>query len=231
MVHNIGQANYFAFLRSSLLIFLLLIIPVVLSNHPEGAVVGLLVLVVVFVFPGYLLLTLLSRLPGGLRILLSPIFGIVSITTAYDIVARTSWAAYFPYLVVALSAAGMILVAFHKHAPTSTWRTQEGYESVVAGSVVALSVAPVFWRSGRFSGGEFVFYGPAGQDQLFHVTLLQRLLYHVPPDNFMVSGLRPSVYHYFDDLTLAVILRVQNTLHLGTTDLFDLYYRCYPLFV
>ncbi len=232
MVHNIGQASPRARLQVLLLIFLLLFIPLALCNRPEGAVLGLLVFVVVFIFPGYLLLTLLSSLRGGVRILLSPIFGIVSITTAYDILARASLAAYFPYLAIVLSAAGMILVARHtRQATAPSWWALEGYECVLAGSVVALSVATIFWRSGRFSGGEFVFYGPAGQDPLFHVTLLQRLLYHVPPDNFMVSGLRPSVYHYFDDLTLAVILRVQNTLHLGTTDLFDLYYRCYPLVV
>jgi hypothetical protein len=71
---------------------------------------------------------------------------------------------------------------------------------VLVGAVVALGVAPLYWRSGRFSSGEFVFYGPAGQDPLFHVTLLQRLLHHVPPDNFIASGFTAPVYHYFDDL-------------------------------
>ena len=61
--------------------------------------------------------------------------------------------------------------------------------------------------------------------------MLQRLLHHIPPDNFMFSGLRATVYHYFDDLTLALILRIQSTLHLGVTDLFDLFYRCYPTVV
>jgi hypothetical protein len=102
---------------------------------------------------------------------------------------------------------------------------------VMAGCATALSVALLFWRSGRFSNGEFVFYGPAGHDHLYHVTLLQRLLHHVPPDNFIVSGLRAPVYHYFDDLAIALLLRAQDTLHLGATDVFDLYYRCYPLVV
>jgi hypothetical protein len=233
MVHNLDQASNFEFLQGSLLIFPLLLIPFSLSNHPEGAVLGILVSVVIFILPGYILLTLLSRLPGSVRTVLSPTFGIVSITTAYDIFARASIAAYFPYLVVVISVAGMILVALQiRHAPTpSCWTPGEGYESVMAGSAVALSVAPLFWRSGRFFDGEFVFYGPTGQDHLYHLTLLQRLLQHVPPDNFMVSGLRAPVYHYFDDLALALILRAQNTLHLGVTDLFDLYYRCYPTFV
>jgi len=232
MAENKGQANRFAFLQGSLLIFLLLLVPLVLSNNPEGAVLGILVFVVVFFFPGYLLLTLLSSLPGSVRIVLSPVFGIVSITTAYDIFARASMSAYFPYLVVVLSAAGMVLFALQsRHAPTPSRWTLGGYETVMAGSAVALSVAPIFWRGGRFSDGEFVFYGPTGQDPLYHVTLLQRLLHHVPPDNFIVSGLRAPVYHYFDDLTLALILHAQHTLHLGATDLFDVYYRCYPMLV
>jgi hypothetical protein len=232
MVDKIGQASHFAFLQASLLAFLLLLIPVVLSNHPEGAILGILVFVVIFFFPGYLLLSLLSRLQGGVRTVLSPVFGIVSITTAYDLFARASIALYFPYLVVVLSAAGVMLFARQcRAAPALSWWTLTRYESVMAGCAVALTVAPLYWRSGRFSDGEFVFYGPAGQDPLFHVTLLQRLLHHVPPDNFMVSGLRPTVYHYFGDLTLALILRAQHALHLGTTDLFDLYYRCYPVLV
>lgn len=232
MVNNTNQASRFAFLQSSLLIFLLLLIPLVLSNHPEGAILGILLFLVIFFFPGYLLLTLLSRLPDAVRALLSPIFGIVSVTTAYNVFALASMAAYFPYLVVALSAAGMVLFALRirQRISRSGW-TLNAYEGVIAGSAVALTVAPVYWRSGRFSGSEFVFYGPAGQDHLYHVGLLQRLLHHVPPDNFMVAGLRAPVYHYFDDLTMALILRAQSTLHLGATDLFDLYYRCYPIFV
>jgi hypothetical protein len=229
MVKNIARANYSAFLWTSVLIILVLLIPIALAIHPAGVIVGVLVFIVAFVFPGYLFLTLLNRLSWGLRILLSPIFGILTVTTTYDIFCRASIPGYFPYLVVALSVAGMTVAALQvRNAPRLPLT---GYESAIAGSVAALTVAPVFWRSGRFSNGEFVFYGPAGQDQLYHVSLLQRLLHHVPPDNLMVAGLRAPVYHYFDDLTLAVILRVQNALHLGATDVFDLFYRCYPIIV
>ena len=228
-MQNISQPRRFAIFQASSLIFLFLLVPLVLSNNPEGSALGIVVFVVIFFFPGYLLLTLLGKLPAGMQILLSPIFGILTMTTAYDLCARASRASFFPYLVVALSAAGIIL--FVRQLRIAPLSCNQGHEAVIAGSAVALCVAPILWRSGRFSGSEFVFYGPAGQDPLFHVTLLQRLLHHVPPDNFMVSGLRPTVYHYFGDLAQALILRAQNTLHLGATDLFDLYYRCYPLFV
>jgi hypothetical protein len=65
---------------------------------------------------------------------------------------------------------------------------------------------------------------PAGTSISNHVTPLQRLLHHVPPATFIVSGLRAPVYHYFDDLALALLLRARNALHLGETEVFDLFY-------
>ncbi len=232
MEHNSSRVSPSALVQVLLLILVLVSVPLVLSNNLAGAVSAVLLLGVVFILPGYLFLNLLGEPPSGLRVLLSPVLGIVTITTAYDIFSLASKDAYFPYYVVALAAAGVLIFALQtrRTAPLSWWTRQE-YESLLAGSVVALCVAPVLWRSGRFSDGEFVFYGPAGQDQLFHVTLLQRLLHHVPPDNFMVSGLRPTIYHYFDDLALALILRCQNALHLHAINVFDLYYRCYPVLV
>jgi len=232
MVQDSARGSRFAPLRVALFILPLLLVPLVWSNDPLGALTGILLLGVMFFFSGYLLLSVLGELRGDLRILLSPVFGIVSVTTAYDMFARASLAGYFPYLVVALSAAGIVLFALQiRRTATPSWWTRKEYQTVAAGSAVAFSVAPIFWRSGRFSDGEFVFYGPAGQDPLFHVTLLQRLLHHVPPDNFIVSGLKEPVYHYFGDLTLAVVLRVQDALHLHAINLFDLYYRCYPILV
>ena len=232
MAQSIAQASRFAFLQAISLLFLVLLVPLALSNHMGGAASGILIFLVVFFFPGYLLLSLSSSLRGSVRTVLSPIFGIVSVTTAYDVFARASLGAYFFYLLAALSVVGMVLCALQaRQSRLWTQWTHEGYETVLAGCAADLSIASLFWRSGRFSGGEFVFYGPAGHDHLYHVTLLQRLLHHVPPDNFIFSGLRPPVYHYFDDLALALLLRAQNALHLGSTDVFDLYYRCYPTVV
>jgi len=211
-------------------LFLLLLTPLALSNHPAGTAFGGLALIIAFFFPGYLVLAAAREISPSLRLILSPTFGIASLTTLYDVFARASVGTYFFYFALVLSIAGILFFAVRVRHDLAPW-TVEDHRTVFAGGVVALSVALLFWRSGRFSDGEFVFYGPAGQDHLFHVTLLQRLLHHVPPDNFMFAGLRPSVYHYFGDQTLALVLRAQGTLHLGTADLFDLYYRCYPTLV
>jgi len=226
MVHNPGRS---AFLQILLFIVVVLVIPLALSNSFEGTLCGILVFVLTFVFPGYLLLSLFGKFQDGLLFFLSPVFGLATITTAYDICARVSMAAYFPYVAITLSAAGIALFVLRASSISSLGKLM--YGAVIAGTAVALSAAPVLWRSGRFSNREFVFFGPAGQDQLFHVSLLQRLSYHVPPDNFMVSGLRPTIYHYFGDLTLALILRVQNALHLHSTGVFDLFYRSYPAII
>jgi len=109
MAQSIGQASRFEFLQGSSLIFLSLLVSLALSNHAESAASGILVFVVPFFFPGYLLLTLSSSLQGSIRILLSPTFGIVTVTTAHDIFARSSIAAYLPCLIAALSVAGMVL--------------------------------------------------------------------------------------------------------------------------
>jgi hypothetical protein len=226
---NKGPRPRFLFAVISVIALLLVLTPVALSNRPKQAILGILALILLFFFPGSLLMSFL-RMPIGVpRVLVGLVLGIVSVTTAYDVSARVSMGVYFPYLVAVFSLAGIALLLLHarRSSASSQW-SREDYEAVLAGAVVTLSIAPLYWRSGRFSGSEYVFYGPAGQDPLFHVTLMQRLLHHVPPDNFIVSGLAPPVYHYFDDLALAFSLAAQYSLHLGTTEIFDLYYRCYP---
>ncbi len=211
---------------------LLLFLPLLLSNHPTSTAADGLLLAVIFFFPGYLLLAVFHGPPFDVRMAASAVFGLVCITTAYDVFALASIGSYFPLVLVLFSISGIVLFLVQS-SRTKTWffRTSEASESLLAGGLVALSVAPLFWRSGRFSAGEFVFHGPAGQDQLFHVTMVQRLLHHIPPDNFMFSGLRATVYHYFDDLALVLVLQVQQRLRLGSTELFDLFYRCYPTLI
>lgn len=211
-------------------LLLLLVIPLVLSNNPQSTALSSLICVVCFFFPGYLLLACVASLPAGLRFVLSPVFGIVCVTTAYDISARASAGSYFFPVVTILSVAGVIVFATRLRRDTASL-SAEDHAAFRAGSIVALGVGPLYWRSGRFSGTDFVFHGPAGQDHLFHVSLLQRLLQHVPPDNFLFAGLRPSVYHYFGDQAIAFVLVAQHVLRLGSPDLFDVYYRCYPTLV
>lgn len=230
-VQTIPLTRFQAILLIGLLL-LLLVIPLALSNQLIRTACSGLMLIVLFFFPGYLLLSLVYNLPREIRFTLGPVLGLVCTTTAYDILANASVPGFFPYLVAALSGGGVIMLVLKaRHSPLPQRWTRDEYRMAIAGALVTLCVAPIFWRSGRFSGAEFVFHGPAGQDQLFHVTLLQRLAHHIPPDNFMVSGVRAAVYHYFGDLAVALILRVQTTFHLPATDLFDLYYRSYPTLI
>lgn len=62
MVQNTSQPSSFAFPQLLLIILLLLLIPIVLSNNPKGAIFAIFVFVVLFFFPGYLLLNIVGRL-------------------------------------------------------------------------------------------------------------------------------------------------------------------------
>jgi hypothetical protein len=96
MAQNVDQASLLAILRGPLPTLPLLLFMLVLSNSPQGVVSGILALVVIFFLPGYLVLTVLGKhLPGGVRIILGPIIGIVSITAAYDILVRAARATCF----------------------------------------------------------------------------------------------------------------------------------------
>ncbi len=220
---------YFKRFGPLLILLLLLLIPVGLSNHPLLMFLSGLVLVAVF-SSGYLICAILAGISDRHCLLLSPVFGILCLTTLYDAFARLSLTIYFFYLVAALSASGVVVIALRGFRDWAS-RDSADLRTVLAGGSVVLLVCPLFWRSGRFSGTSFVFRGPAGQDHLFHVTLLQRLLQHVPPDNFMFAGLKPTIYHYFGDQAIAMILRAQQLLCPGTQDLFDVYYRCYPTLI
>jgi hypothetical protein len=217
-------------LLPALLGFLVFLVPLMLSTEPRGFALGLLSFAFLFLLPGYLLLTRLGFAVNDLFI--SVIVGITGIVTAYNFFAHSAAVLYFLYLLVALSLGGAVLAAVQarRRMAATAWHRYDS-SAVVAGAAVALGIAPLYWRSGRFSGGEFVLQGPTARDPLFHVTLVQRLLHHVPPDNFIVAGLRAPVYHYFDDLTLAFVMRSQDLLHFPVTNLFDLFYRCYPTLV
>lgn len=218
---------------ASIGLFLLLLgIPVALSISPGHTLLGELIFIVIFFFPGYLIGIALGDGIGETPISTEFVVGIVTVTAAYDVFSVLRIASYFFIFIGLISAVGAVSFAYHlRQSPLQSRSRTVERETFTVGCIVALCLAPLFWRSGRFSGDEFVFYGPAGRDHLYHLTLLQRLSFHVPPDNFIVSGLKAPVYHYFSDLVLSAVFHLQNALHIAANNPFDLYYRCYPSFL
>lgn len=91
---------------------------------------------------------------------------------------------------------------------------------VTIGSLV-LSLTTV--KSGwPFSFG-IGFWGPNGHDAIWHLSLIEALTQHVPPENFTYAGTALTNYHYFFDLFVAQLANVTkiNTL--------DLLFRFVPL--
>jgi hypothetical protein len=208
---------------------LLVVLPCVLAQHPAGPLIGFLLFLVIFAFPGHLILTLLGAGAGRYSLTVAFVFGLEFVTTTYDIFARAGADVVFACLIAALSFGGfLLLVRSRLQTEAQNDAVEFRGEAALAGVVAAVAIAPLFWLSGRFTGGEFTFFGPLGQNQLFHVTLLQRLLQHVPPDNFVFAGIAPPFYHYFNDQLLALIVRMQDALHLPALTSLDVYFRCYP---
>jgi hypothetical protein len=210
-------------------IAMLVALPCLLANDPAGTLIGFLLFLVVIAFPADVALSLLD---GGSRrypMAITFVFGIGLVTTTYDVFARTGADILFAYCATAISIAEVVLLL-----QSTIWRSTRrdavnfSSETTLAGAATAISIAPLFWASGRFANGVVTFYGPAGQSEFMHVTLLERLLHHVPPDNFMFAGLVSPFYHYFSDQLLALILRTKYALHLDAVTLFDVCLRCYP---
>src|SRR5215471_3630466 len=90
-------------------LLLLLLIPLVLSNNPATALLAAVVMLTILFVPGYLLGTLLSQPLSPTPVAVSTVAGLACVTTTYDIFLRASVGAYFPYVVLLLSAVAIIL--------------------------------------------------------------------------------------------------------------------------
>lgn len=62
-------------------LFVLLVIPLALSNHPAGTALSGMVFVFFFFFRGYLLLVASGTVRQGIDFVISPVVGIVCLTT------------------------------------------------------------------------------------------------------------------------------------------------------
>jgi hypothetical protein len=133
------------------------------------------------------------------------VFGLGFITSAYDLLARVGGTIMFGLLLSALTLGGIVFAIAGIVPGSAPRRHQEvNGEMALAGLATPLVIAPLFWNSGRLNGDEIDFFGPVGQSGFMHLTLVQRLMHHVPPDNFVVAGLSPPFYHYYGDQAFAL---------------------------
>jgi hypothetical protein len=92
------------------------------------------------------------------------------------------------------------------------------------GIIVMLAVGSAFYFSGRLADDGLVFYGPMSRDQIFHLAMIARLEYLIPPDNFVVAGYPFPAYHFFSDV--AQVMFDRGFWQSGST--LDIFYRLYP---
>jgi len=206
----------------------LVALPCWLANDPLGTLIAIPLIVGALALPGSLILWLADGRAGRWSPATAFVLGFGFLTSAYDLLARVGGAIIFGLLLSVLIMGGVVLT-IRGTVRSSTRKSDQAVsgETALAGAATALLIAPLFWNSGRLSGNGIEFFGPVGQSGFMHLALVQRLMRHVPPDNFVVAGLSPPFYHYYGDQGLALMLRVLDVLHVPS-DLFDLCLRVWP---
>src|ERR1700745_2613399 len=107
------------------------VVPLVLSNNPAGAACSGLILVAFF-FCGYLFSVFVGTVPAIVRFAISPVLGILCLTTAYDVFARASLGTGFLYFAGSLTVAGVILFARRVSDDLASWSAEDS-RAVLAG--------------------------------------------------------------------------------------------------
>jgi hypothetical protein len=177
---------------------------------------------------GYAVISLCRRKFGALEIVLAVLLGLEICTSVYAVTR----AAGFSELHLSVFLVGAVLGVYRlsrlvripaRCQQSAGDETLEWY-AMIAGIVVMLTVGSAFFFSGRDYGDGLTFFGPMGRDHIFHLALIGRLAYVVPPDNFIAAGHQAPSYHFFSDLSQYLLAKDMGANH----DIMDVYYRLYP---
>lgn len=81
-----------------------------------------------------------------------------------------------------------------------------------------------FWFSGVYPDGLHLVNINA-TDSMFHISMINEMQHHFPPDHPGFAGTRLSGYHIFADYVWAKLIQVFHI------DVFSLFFRCEPMFI
>ncbi|MDP3973530.1 MAG: hypothetical protein Q8P92_01730 [Candidatus Daviesbacteria bacterium] len=87
---------------------------------------------------------------------------------------------------------------------------------------VVFQIIPTFKNGLTYSYGMGL-WGPNTHDGMWHISLINQLVKHVPPENPIFGGEILKNYHYFYDLTIAA------TIYVTGISVIDLIFRFYPI--
>ena len=204
-----------------------LIAMLVLGGTLSATFAFLLISFLLFYLPGNLIIGHHWRTVSSASVVLLTVVGLaVSVTlfavlrvVATDVAVLSTFAVLalggFLRLVGAIRASSLFAEPNHRQSECA---------ATLAGILVMFVVGSAFWPSGASSTSGISFYGPMARDHVFHLALIERLVWHVPPDNFLVADTPFPAYHFLPDLTQVLLRRVS----LGAIPSLDIYYRLYP---
>lgn len=185
---------------------------------------------VLFFLPGFALLRLAS---GRWRFDLwwyAPVLGMGFTVTVYALARwlhiATIW--WLPVSALTLFALlGIVRANATKPVPHSSGLSNHRLTVYLAAWLTVFLVAGTFSFSGRMEEEGLTYYGFLGRDPILHLAMIVQLQQEVPSNNFIVSGFPLLPYHFFPDLSQALLRQVSG----NRLDLNDLYFRLYPSFL
>jgi hypothetical protein len=177
---------------------------------------------------GYAALSLWRHEWRPLIAILAAILGIEIVTSVYAITRfYGSLNLHLIFISIGATFGAYRLMQVYRHTEKprcSTAETMLENRALWSGIIVMATVGSAYYFSGRPADGGLVFYGPMARDHIFHLALIGRLEYVIPPDNFVVADYPFPSYHFFNDVAQTLFDR--GFWQSGST--LDIYYRFYP---
>lgn len=210
--------------KSQLIVLLLCAFSVVLLVT-MGTLLGLLLFLLKIclfgLLPGYFLLSKFVDCNRRELLAVSVLIGLAVSVNLYALARYADLLWFFYFLVFVLAIIGGQKLFSAKDKITSS--DMESY-ALLAGFAVMLLEGVAFFRSGTIDNNGIAFFGPMARDHIFHLAQIGRFEFHVPSDNFVISGYASPAYHFFSDLLL-YMLATEPKLEIN---LLDTYFKYYP---
>ena len=199
-------------------------------GSPLGLAAFLLKLVVAGLLPGYLIVSLIrGKDQTHLSLGVSVFIGLAITINIYAILRAFGLIEYFNILLCLSAMAGgwKLFAACRKNSDLCLSASNIDYKAIYSGLFIMLFIGSAFYSSGNAGDGSFAFYGPMSRDHIYHLAQISRFAFHVPADNFVISGYPSCGYHFFSDLLQYLLA---NELFLPISEQ-DVYFKYYPALI
>lgn len=149
--------------------------------------------------------------------------------TVFTLVAYIVFVLKIPWLVIPVTLLSLIILWRPFLKELKKIRIQFNRQTIIILVVFVVGIAgqlAVISPSGRIVGGDLLFWSSHGHDGMWHIALMEEIKKGFPFQNPVFAGEKLVNYHFFSDVTPAVISKYWPGANFNL-DL-DLYFRIFP---